>query len=494
MPRFHAIPFAAAAILLAGSTAFADTTLIALLSNSAENPVTVPTLSTGEARPVSFGTATLVLNSAQTQITYSISVTNIDFTGSQTPDANDNLTAAHFHAGPAVSPSTNGGVVFGFFGAPFNDNNPNDVVVTPFPNGVGGTVLGKWDLAEGNSTTLTAQLSNLLNGHAYVNFHTRQFGGGEVRGNLIAGPGINNPTILPSATQGLSYLQALTTTGGTPPYAWAVQSGTLPAGLTLSAGGLITGNATTAGTSTFTAAVTDGASVTNIQTFTLAVLANGLTFTNALRLPHMVDSSTLITHYAIVNLEQTPVSYRFRFFDDTGAEFAVPLQNSNPGEASGVLNPGGIAFIQTAGTSAPFAQGWAEVASNGKIGVTAVFRFIVGSGNELLTSITGTQSGSNVFLPFDNALGAVTGVAVANTNASQSINVTMTMTLENGAKSTASITLPAHGHTSFALPTSYTATAGARGTIRFQSSGADLAVTGLRFGSNNGFVSLGNFQ
>jgi hypothetical protein len=75
--------------------------------------------------------------------------------------------------------------VWGFFGAPFNDNNPNDQVF--FPNaGVGGTFSGKWDAPEGNGTTLAAQLSNLREGRAYINFHTRQFGGGEIRGNFPA--------------------------------------------------------------------------------------------------------------------------------------------------------------------------------------------------------------------------------------------------------------------------------------------------------------------
>ena len=116
---------------------------------------------------------------------------NIDFTTSQSADINDNLAAAHIHASPAVTPTTNGPVVWGFFGAPFNDNNPNDVVTKPFATGVGGTISGKWDLPEGNNTTLTAQLPNILSGHAYINFHTRQFGGGEIRGNI--GSVINCP-------------------------------------------------------------------------------------------------------------------------------------------------------------------------------------------------------------------------------------------------------------------------------------------------------------
>jgi len=165
--------------------AFADIFLFANLSNGQENPPTVPTTSTGASRPASFGTASFVLNDAMTSMTFTATIFNIDFTTLQTPnDVNDNLLNAHIHAGPLVTPLINGPVVWGFIGSPFNDNNPNDAVVTPFATGVGGTVSGKWDAPEGNGTTLAAQIDNTLNGRAYINFHTVQFAGGEIRGNI----------------------------------------------------------------------------------------------------------------------------------------------------------------------------------------------------------------------------------------------------------------------------------------------------------------------
>ena len=175
----------AGAASLAFTTAAQGTTVINVgLTNGQETLLVVPTLSNGiTPRPVSFGDATLVFNDALTALTYTINVFNIDFTGAQTADVNDNLLAAHIHAGLNVTPTTNGPVVFGFFGAPLNEN-AGDLAVTAFTNGVGGTISGKWDAAEGNNTTLTAQLNNLLNGRAYLNFHTVQFGGGEIRGNF----------------------------------------------------------------------------------------------------------------------------------------------------------------------------------------------------------------------------------------------------------------------------------------------------------------------
>lgn len=151
------------------------------LTNGQEVPPAVPTTTTGAARPASSGTARFQFNQAQTAMSFTATISNIDV-GGQTADTNDDLIAAHIHASASVAPGVNGPVVWGFFGSPFNDNNPNDQVFFPTPGGVGGTFSGKWDAPEGNGTTLAAQLSNLTNGHAYINFHTKQFTGGEIRG------------------------------------------------------------------------------------------------------------------------------------------------------------------------------------------------------------------------------------------------------------------------------------------------------------------------
>jgi hypothetical protein len=90
-------------------------------------------------------------------------------------------------------------VVWGFFGTPFNNNNPPDEVNTPFTGGaVGGTFSGTWNALEGNNTTLTAQLANILAGRSYINFHTVQNTGGEIRGQLVL-------TSEPSATMLMAF-------------------------------------------------------------------------------------------------------------------------------------------------------------------------------------------------------------------------------------------------------------------------------------------------
>src|SRR5258708_40067571 len=98
MLRLHACLIVPFAVLIAGANAYAQTAFSANLTNSQENPPTNPTLSTGGGggpRPASFGTATFTLNSAGTAMTFSATIFNIDFTGLQTSDPNDDLAPAH---------------------------------------------------------------------------------------------------------------------------------------------------------------------------------------------------------------------------------------------------------------------------------------------------------------------------------------------------------------------------------------------------------------
>ncbi len=150
----------------------------------------------GDPRPLSYGNFTITLNAARTKLVMSATIHNIDVNGMQTPDVNDNLTAAHIHVG--AGPGSNAPVRWGFFGAPINDNNPANTTLLPFATGVGGTFSGTWDLPEGhNGTTLTSNLPAILNGLAYLNFHTTQFGGGEIRGQIY----LNNQGVCGDGTQ-----------------------------------------------------------------------------------------------------------------------------------------------------------------------------------------------------------------------------------------------------------------------------------------------------
>jgi hypothetical protein len=300
--------------------------------------------------------------------------------------------------------------------------------------------------------------------------------------------------VLPPGSIGTFYMQPLAATGGSPPYTFSVISGGLPAGLFLSGSGVISGTPTVNTTANFTVAVQDSVSASAQQAFSLTINPQTFDFTSALRVAQIVEGLNWKTLFIIINLDSVPASYRFRFWDDNGNSLLLPLVNSSPGKLDGTLAVGGIVFAETPGTSSSLLQGWAEVASTGRLGVTAIFRSVIPGRPDSEGTVTGVSSGSRITLPFDNTQGFVTGVAVANTNASQSLTISLTFQFDDGSEISGSLFLPAHAHVAFALPTRFSVTAGARGSILFSASSPDITVVGLRFNPNGSFTSLGSFQ
>jgi hypothetical protein len=90
---------------------------------------------------------------------------------------------------------------------------------------------------------------------------------------------------LPAGVVGVSYSQTLAASGGSPPYAWSVASGALPAGLALSAAGLVSGVPTTYGSFTFSVTVTDAGGFTASQSFSLTINPAPLVISTAAPLP-----------------------------------------------------------------------------------------------------------------------------------------------------------------------------------------------------------------
>jgi hypothetical protein len=98
---------------------------------------------------------------------------------------------------------------------------------------------------------------------------------------IASGIAVSTPAQLPSGSVGGAYSQTLTAVGGTPPYRWAVTSGTLPGGLALNpATGVISGTPLANGTFHFTVQVTDNTGATASLQFTL-IIGSGLAITSS---------------------------------------------------------------------------------------------------------------------------------------------------------------------------------------------------------------------
>jgi outer membrane autotransporter protein len=92
------------------------------------------------------------------------------------------------------------------------------------------------------------------------------------------------PATLPAGDIGTAYSQTLTTTGGTAPYTYALDSGALPAGLTLSNAGVLSGTPTAAGTFNFVVRSTDstgGTAATATRSYALTIAAATITIAPA---------------------------------------------------------------------------------------------------------------------------------------------------------------------------------------------------------------------
>lgn len=155
----------AALALVAGATVTAahaqPIVLSAVLSPLQEVP---PVTSPGS------GTATLTIDPDTLAWTLDISY------GGMT----SGMTVAHIHRAPAGS---NGPVIIGLDGIPLSGGRPSWNLLPVGANAFssGGPVAAPFAFP-------AAELANLLNGNTYINIHTGQFPGGELRGQLVPAP------------------------------------------------------------------------------------------------------------------------------------------------------------------------------------------------------------------------------------------------------------------------------------------------------------------
>jgi hypothetical protein len=108
-----------------------------------------------------------------------------------------------------------------------------------------------------------------------------------------ASPITVTPGTLPTGTVSSAYNQALSASGGTGPYSFAVTTGALPGGLALSNVGTLSGTPSGAGRFNFTVTATDANSQTGYQAYALSV--NCLTITV---LPSALPTGTVSSAYS----------------------------------------------------------------------------------------------------------------------------------------------------------------------------------------------------
>jgi hypothetical protein len=140
----------------------------------------------------------------------------------------------------------------------------------------------------------------------------------------IEPPPMITTTSVPDATLGAAYTAPITATGGVPPLAWSLSSGTLPKGLALGSSTTgtvnITGKATVAGAFTFTVTVRDATGASNTSG-PLQIVVSSLAFTTTSPLP----SGTVGVAYVGVQFAATGGTSPYTFSLATGSNLPPGL-------------------------------------------------------------------------------------------------------------------------------------------------------------------------
>ena len=172
-----------------------------------------------------------------------------------------------------------------------------------------------------------------------------------------------SPAALADGARGTAYSQALTATGGTGPYAFAV-SGSLPPGLALSSGGVLSGTPTQSGTFPFAVTATDVTGCTGRRTYDLRVTDPPPTITSLRLSPGAAGGFTLsVTGTGFVaggTVFVNGVPYPATFVSPTLVTVALPpsaippdgsitVTVTNPGPTGAGSNPANLTFCTAPG-------------------------------------------------------------------------------------------------------------------------------------------------
>ena len=239
------------------------------------------------------------------------------------------------------------------------------------------------------------------------------------------------------------------------------------------------------------------------QISVLGIRSNGNSFTTipvtsppaALsgNMAHIVSGGGWRTVFYLANTTANPSSITLNFFDDSGNPLVLPLTFLQTGATltaatvTKTLAVGATLAIQAQGLDAPVALGSVQLTSDFGVNAFALFRYDP-SGQEATVPFETRNAGGYV-LAFDNTAPLATGVAIANLS-SQPASVGMILRDDTGATlQTTTIPVPANGHYSFVLGGAYPLAAGRRGTVEFDSTGAQISVLGIR-ANGNAFTSI----
>jgi hypothetical protein len=159
-------------------------------------------------------------------------------------------------------------------------------------------------------------------------------------------------------------------------------------------------------------------------------------------------------------------------------------------EYSDVVPAGGVRILESEGASEALLQGWAELVSSRPLNGTTIFRQRNQNGIDSEGAVPiPLATATRVVLPFDNAEGFVTSLALLNESVSSPVTLSIMLRDESGQTiSMESYLLEPLSRSAFALPEQFLTTQGRRGTAEM--SGSSFSLFGLRFNPRGSFTSV----
>jgi len=154
-----------------------------------------------------------------------------------------------------------------------------------------------------------------------------------------------------------------------------------------------------------------------------------------------------------------------------------------------VLAGGSTLFLHTMGTAAVLTWGWAELdADAGIVAYVTLTNRVPGHQDDDGTA-PAVAATNRILVPYDDANGFVTAVAVANpTAADQTISVGF-RTVEGSVALGSLPLLPTLGHMAFVLSQQFPVIAGHRGLAEFYSATGNFSMIAFRFNATQSFTA-----
>lgn len=213
--------------------------------------------------------------------------------------------------------------------------------------------------------------------------------------------------------------------------------------------------------------------------------------------PQVADGGGYKTTLSISNLDTVPALVTVRFHKENLSTHTTTLWTPEmEGSASlsdAFIPVGGVLNLTTAGTPGTTSQGWAEIQSTQRVAGTAIFRQSKPDSTFQEAAVpinSGLQQRS--LLPFDNTLGARTGIAIANISATETAQIRFAVRDATGKVTTVGRfpDLPPGGHFAMDLATVYPNLTDLSGTLDINATTGYISVLGLRFNVTGSFTSF----